>query len=68
MYHQHVAEKPRNFSFDPLGNFVFVASQDEDKVQIFSFNDASGKITNTNQDMKIIAPVCLVFLSDPMFK
>jgi 6-phosphogluconolactonase len=68
MYHQPVAEKPRNFSFDPLGNFVFVASQDEDKVQIFSFNDASGKLTNTNQDMKIIAPVCLVFLSDPMFK
>ena len=66
MYHQPVAEKPRNFSFTPLGNFVFVASQNDDKVQIFSFDDATGKLTNTNQDMKINAPVCLVFSSDPM--
>jgi enamine deaminase RidA (YjgF/YER057c/UK114 family) len=66
MYHQPVAEKPRNFSFAPLGNFVFVASQNDDKVQIFSFDDATGKLTNTNQDMKINAPVCLAFSNDPM--
>lgn len=66
MYHQPVAEKPRNFSFTPLGNFVFVASQNDDKVQIFSFDDATGKLTNTHQDMKINAPVCLVFSNDPM--
>lgn len=65
-YHQAVAHKPRNFSFTPLGDFVFVASQNDDKVQIFSFDDATGKLTNTNQDIKIKEPVCLVFSNEPM--
>jgi enamine deaminase RidA (YjgF/YER057c/UK114 family) len=65
-YHQAVAHKPRNFSFTPLGDFVFVASQNDDKVQIFTFDDATGKLTNTNQDIKIKEPVCLIFSNEPM--
>jgi 6-phosphogluconolactonase (cycloisomerase 2 family)/enamine deaminase RidA (YjgF/YER057c/UK114 family) len=65
-YHQPVAKKPRNFSFAPLGNFVFVASQTDDKVQIFSFDDATGKLTDTYQNMNIKTPVCLVFSNEPM--
>lgn len=66
LYHQAVAQKPRNFAFTPLGDFVFVASQNDDKVQIFSFNDVTGKLTNTNQDIHIMEPVCLVFSNEPM--
>lgn len=64
-YHQPVAKKPRFFSFDPAGNFVYVASQTDDKVQIFSFDDASGKLIDTKQIMEIKAPVCLLFSSTP---
>jgi 6-phosphogluconolactonase (cycloisomerase 2 family)/enamine deaminase RidA (YjgF/YER057c/UK114 family) len=66
MYHQPVAQMPRNFSFSPNGNFVFVASQSEDKVQIFSFDDITGKLTNINQDMAVSGPVCLVFSNEAM--
>ncbi|MCF8340227.1 MAG: beta-propeller fold lactonase family protein [Chitinophagaceae bacterium] len=66
MYHQPVAPRPRNFSFSPIGNFVFVASQAEDKVQIFAFDDATGKLTDTHQDLTIKGPVCLVFANEPM--
>ena len=66
MYHQPVAQRPRNFSFSPTGNFVFVASQAEDKVQIFSFDDATGKLIDTHQDLTIKGPVCLVFANEPM--
>lgn len=64
--HQPVAQRPRNFSFSPNGQFVFVASQTEDKVQIFLFDDATGKLTNTNQDLAVKGPVCLVFGNEPI--
>ena len=60
--HQSVATRPRNFSFDPSGNFVYVASQDENKVQIFSFNNNTGNLTHTNLDIKVTSPVCLKFI------
>jgi 6-phosphogluconolactonase (cycloisomerase 2 family) len=60
--HQTVATKPRNFTFDPSGNFIYVASQDDNKVQIFSFNNSTGKMTNTNNDIKVMSPVCLKFI------
>lgn len=60
--HQGVAKKPRNFSFDPTGKFVFVASQDDHKVQVFSFDDATGKLMDTHQDLMVDNPVCLNFL------
>lgn len=66
MYHQPVAQRPRNFSFSPAGNFVFVGSQVEDKIQIFSFNDSTGQLTDTHQDLAIKAPVCIVFANEPM--
>jgi 6-phosphogluconolactonase (cycloisomerase 2 family) len=61
--HQPVAKKPRNFSFTPNGKFVFVASQDEDRVQVFAFNDKTGKLTDTKQDITVKMPVCLDFRS-----
>ena len=61
VYHQQVAAMPRNFSFDPTGKFVFVASQKENKIQVFSFDDQIGRMKDTKQDIMVKAPVCLVF-------
>lgn len=63
VYHQQVATMPRNFSFDPTGKFVFVASQKENKIQVFSFDDQIGRMKDTKQDILVKAPVCLVFTS-----
>jgi enamine deaminase RidA (YjgF/YER057c/UK114 family) len=61
VYHQPVANMPRNFSFDPTGKFVFVASQKENRIQVFSFDDQIGRMKDTKQDIFVKAPVCLVF-------
>lgn len=60
--HLTVARKPRNFNFDPTGRFVYVASQDDHKVEIYSFNDQTGELTNTHQDILVKAPVSLHFI------
>ena len=63
VFHQRVALKPRNFSFDPSGNFVLVGSQDEHVIQVFSFNDKIGSMKDTHQDIKIKSPVCISFVA-----
>lgn len=61
--HQAVTKKPRMFSFDPTGKFVLVAGQDGNAVQIFAFDDVTGKMINIHQDIKITMPVCLSFIA-----
>jgi 6-phosphogluconolactonase (cycloisomerase 2 family) len=61
IYHQPVAKTPRNFSFDPTGKYVLVASQDESKIQVFSFDTQSGMMTDTKKDIQVEMPVCIQF-------
>jgi 6-phosphogluconolactonase (cycloisomerase 2 family)/enamine deaminase RidA (YjgF/YER057c/UK114 family) len=61
IYHQPVAKTPRNFSFDPSGKFVLVASQDEDRIQVFSFDAQTGMLTDTKKDILVTSPVCIQF-------
>ena len=60
--HQEVARRPRNFNFTPDGRHVLVASQEENRIQVFSFNDADGSLQDTKMDIAVKMPVCLVFL------
>jgi 6-phosphogluconolactonase len=60
--HQRVAQKPRNFGFTPDGGHVYVASQDEHRVQVFRFDGEKGTLTDTKADIAVKSPVCLVFL------
>lgn len=60
VFHQNVAKIPRNFTFDPSGKFVLVASQEEDRVQVFSFNDETGSIQDLHQDILVKSPVSLL--------
>ena len=57
---QNVAKIPRNFTFDPSGKFVLVASQEEDRVQVFKFNNVSGTLTDSHQDILVKSPVSLL--------
>lgn len=59
--HQPVAKRPRNFSFTPDGKFVFVASQEENRIQVFAFNDNTGQLSDTRQDITVQMPVCIDF-------
>ena len=61
-HHVEVTKKPRFFRFDENGKFVLVAGQDSDKVQVFSFDAASGKMF-LQSTLDIPVPVCIEFIN-----
>ena len=52
---------PRNFAITPDGNYVFVANQNTDNIVIFKRDRITGLLTNTGKQIKVGAPVCLLF-------
>lgn len=52
---------PRNFAITPDGKYIFVAHQFTDNITIFSRDAKTGFLTKTNKEIKVGAPVCLVF-------
>ena len=52
---------PRNFAISPDGKYVFVAHQFTNNITIFSRDSKTGFLTNTGKQIKVGAPVCLVF-------
>ncbi len=50
---------PRNFSFDPSGNFLLVANRDSDEVVIFRVDKKTGMLEETKTIIKVSKPVCL---------
>lgn len=59
--HQVVGKHPRNFSFDPSGEFVYVGSRDENRIQVFAFNRQDGSLKDLKRDINIKMPVCILF-------
>jgi 6-phosphogluconolactonase len=58
--HQSTLGKtPRNFNFDPGGNFLLVANQDSDNIVIFKRNKTTGLLTDTGKKIDIGNPVCI---------
>jgi len=47
---------PRHFQFDPSGQWLVAATQDSDKVGVFRFNLASGKITWSSNQYEVPSP------------
>ena len=52
---------PRNFALDPSGKWMIVANQNTDNLVIYAVNPETGKLTATGDELKIPAPVCVVF-------
>jgi 6-phosphogluconolactonase len=52
---------PRNFAITPDGNYVFVANQNTDNIVILKRDKITGFLSNTGKQIKIGAPVCLLF-------
>jgi 6-phosphogluconolactonase len=63
--HQSTMGKtPRNFNFDPTGNFLLVANQNSDEVVIFKRNKTTGLLSDTGKRIKVGNPVCLKWISE----
>lgn len=62
--HQSTLGKtPRNFNFDPTGNFLLVANQNSDEIVIFKRDKLTGLLTDTQNRIKVGKPVCLQWAS-----
>ncbi len=58
--HQSTMGKtPRNFNFDPSGNFLLVANQNSDEIVIFKRDKTTGLLTDTGKRIPVSKPVCI---------
>jgi len=61
--HQSTLGKaPRNFNFDPSGNFLLVANQNSDDIVIFKINKLTGLLTDTGKRIPVSKPVCIKWI------
>jgi 6-phosphogluconolactonase len=61
--HQSTLGKtPRNFNFDPSGNFLLVANQNSDDIFIFKVNKQTGLLTDTGKKISVPNPVCIKWI------
>lgn len=61
--YQPTGKHPRNFVITPNGRFLLVANRDSDQIQIFKRDLKTGLLENTEQDIEVGMPVCLIFAS-----
>jgi 6-phosphogluconolactonase len=62
--HQSTLGKaPRNFNFDPSGNFLLVGNQNSDEIVIFKRDVDSGLLTDTGKRISVGKPVCIKWIS-----
>ena len=63
--HQSVLGKtPRNFNFDPSGNFLLVANQNSDDVVVFKVNRKTGALSDTGKRIEVGNPVYLKWITE----
>ncbi|MCW3093915.1 MAG: lactonase family protein [Ferruginibacter sp.] len=57
-----LGKTPRNFNFDPSGNFLLVANQQSDDIIVFKINKQSGQLTDTGKRINVPNPVCIQWI------
>ena len=61
-YQSTMGKTPRNFNFDPSGNFLLVANQNSDNVVIFKIDKKTGLLTDTGKRIDVPNPVCVKWI------
>ena len=62
-YQSTLGKGPRNFNFDPSGNFLLVGNQNSDEVVIFKRGIETGLLTDTGNKIAVGKPVCIKWIS-----
>jgi 6-phosphogluconolactonase len=61
--HQSTLGKtPRNFNFDPGGNFLLVANQNSDEIVVFKIDKVTGLLSDTRKRINVSRPVCIKWI------
>jgi 6-phosphogluconolactonase len=58
-----LGKTPRNFNFDPTGNFLLVANQNSDELVIFKRDKETGLLEDTGKRISVPNPVCIKWIS-----
>jgi 6-phosphogluconolactonase len=58
-YQSALGKTPRNFSFDPSGNFLLVANQNSDNIVVFAIDKETGLLKDTGNRVEVGNPVCI---------
>ncbi|MGZ8540965.1 MAG: lactonase family protein [Chitinophagaceae bacterium] len=58
-----LGKTPRNFNFDPSGNYLLVGNQESDEIVIFKRNARTGLLTDTKQRIGVGKPICIKWIS-----
>jgi 6-phosphogluconolactonase len=53
---------PRYFGIDSAGRWLLAAHQGTDNITVFSIDPETGQLTRTPTELKVGAPVCIVFV------
>lgn len=52
---------PRGFGIDPLGKWLVIAGQDDNKINVLKIDQDTGKLSATDQFTEAGTPVCILF-------
>ncbi len=52
---------PRGFAINPSGRWLIVGGQEDDRVAVLKIDQATGKLTATDQSAEVGSPVCVLF-------
>ena len=58
-----LGKTPRNFNFDPKGNFLLVANQNSNEIVVFSINKETGLLNDTLKRINVGSPVCIKWIN-----
>jgi len=62
--HQSTLGKtPRNFNFDPSGNFLLAANQNSDEIVVFKVDKKTGLLSDSGKRIHVGNPVCVKWIS-----
>lgn len=56
-------ETPRNFNFDPTGNYLLIANQNSNSIVIFRRNKETGLLKETGNRINVGKPVCIKWIT-----
>jgi 6-phosphogluconolactonase len=57
-----VTHWPREFNLDPSGNFLMVAGEKSDEIELYQIDKATGKLNPTESKFGISSPACILYL------
>lgn len=55
---------PRNFNFDPSGDFLLAANQNSNDIVVFKVNHTTGLLKDTGKRIGVGNPVCIKWIHD----